>query len=139
MLAQAALIIAVTMPFGFELHLGGILVGLLVLSIFSIGIGALSFSLALVSAGQDWIFWTVQQTVIFPLLLLAGVLLPLDGAPGWLATLADLDPLRYVIDAERALFAGDFAAATVIQGAAAAIAVAGLGLMVGLRAMRRAC
>jgi ABC-2 type transport system permease protein len=29
-------------------------------------------------------FWTVQQTLLFPVLLLAGVLLPVDGAPRWL-------------------------------------------------------
>ncbi|MEO9324109.1 ABC transporter permease [Nocardioides sp. C4-1] len=137
MLAQAALIVAVVTPFSFELHLGGVLVGLAVLSLFSVGIGALSFALAIVSAGQDWIFWTVQQTLIFPLLLLAGVLLPLDGAPGWLRFLADLNPLGYIIEAERALFAGSWPTGTVLRGVAAAAAVAAIGLVVGLRAMRR--
>ena len=83
MLAQAVLIIAVVTPFSFELHLGGILLGLVILSLFSVGVGALSFALAIVSEGQDWLFWTVQQTLIFPILLLAGVLLPVDeSAPG---------------------------------------------------------
>ena len=54
---------------------------------------------------QDWLFWTVQQTLIFPLLLLSGMLLPLDGAPGWLQVAVDANPLTYVVDAERALFA----------------------------------
>lgn len=137
MLAQAVLIIAVVTPFSFDLHLGGVLVGMAVLSLFSVGIGALSFALALVSAGQDWIFWTVQQTLIFPLLLLAGVLLPLDGAPGWLRFLADLNPLGYIIEAERALFAGSWPAETVLQGVVAAAVVAAIGLVVGLRTMRR--
>jgi ABC-2 type transport system permease protein len=137
MLAQAVLIVAVVTPFSFDLHLGGIVVGLAILALFSVGIGALSFALAIVSAGQDWIFWTVQQTLIFPLLLLAGVLLPLDGAPGWLRFAADLNPLGYIIEAERALFAGSFPAGTVLAGAVSAAAVAAVGLVVGLRAMRR--
>lgn len=137
MLAQAVLIVAVVTPFSFDLHLGGVLVGLAVLSLFSVGIGALSFALAIVSSGQDWLFWTVQQTLIFPLLLLAGVLLPLDGAPGWLRFLADLNPLGYIIEAERALFAGSFPADTVGYGVLAAAAVAAVGLVVGLRTMRR--
>ena len=33
-----------------------------------------SLSYALATKGQDWIFWTVQQTLLFPLLLLAGTL-----------------------------------------------------------------
>jgi ABC-2 type transport system permease protein len=106
-----------------------------ILALFSIGVGALSFALALVSKDQDWLFWTVQQTLIFPALLLAGVLLPLEGAPGWLRTAADLNPLKYVVEAERALFAGSFPADTVAYGFLGAGVVAALGLVVGLRAM----
>ncbi|WP_193605331.1 ABC transporter permease [Nocardioides dongkuii] len=136
MLMQTAIILAVVTPFSFDLHLGGVLVGVLLLAGFSVGIGALSFALALVSKDQDWLFWTVQQTVIFPLLLLAGVLLPLDGAPGWLRFLADLNPLTYVVEAVRPLFAGDLPVGTVAAGFAASALVAALGLAVGLRAMR---
>ena len=82
MLMQAAIIVVVVTPFSFDLHLAHVLVGVVLLSLFSIGVGALSFALALAAKDQDWLFWTVQQTLIFPLLLLAGVLLPLDGAPG---------------------------------------------------------
>ena len=137
MLLQTAIILAVVTPTDFEVHLGGVLLGLVVLALFSVGIGALSFALALASKDQEWLFWTVQQTVIFPLLLLGGVLLPLDGAPGWLSFLADLNPLAYIVDAERALFAGTFPVDTVGSGFLAGALVAALGLVVGLRAMRR--
>ena len=137
MLAQTAIILAVVTPFSFDLHLGGVLVGVVILALFSVGIGALSFALALAAKDQDWLFWTVQQTLIFPLLLLAGVLLPLDGAPGWLRTAADLNPLAYVVDAERALFAGSFPADTVLAATLAAGLTAAAGLVVGVRAMNR--
>jgi ABC-2 type transport system permease protein len=137
MLMQTAIILAVVTPFSFELHLGGVLVGVAMLALFSIGVGALSFALALASKDQEWLFWTVQQTLIFPVLLLAGVLLPLQGAPGWLQTAADLNPLTYIVEAERALFAGTFPADTVAAGFLGASVVAALGLVVGLRAMNR--
>jgi ABC-2 type transport system permease protein len=137
MLMQTAIILLVVTPFSFDLHLGGVLVGMVLLSLFSIGVGALSFALALASKNQEWLFWTVQQTCIFPVLLLAGVLLPLQGAPGWLRTAADLNPLKYVVEAERALFDGSFAADTVAYGFIGAGVVALLGLVVGLRAMER--
>ena len=92
MLMQAAIIVIVVTPFSFDLHLAHVLVGVVVLAGFSIGVGALSFALALVSKDQDWLFWTVQQTLIFPVLLLAGVLLPLDGAPGWLRVASHAEP-----------------------------------------------
>ena len=113
MLMQAAIIVVVVTPFSFDLHLAHVLVGVVVLAGFSIGVGALSFALALVSKDQEWLFWTVQQTLIFPVLLLAGVLLPLDGAPGWLRAASHLNPLNYVVEAERALFAGTFPVDTV--------------------------
>ena len=116
MLMQTAIILAVVTPFGFDLHLGGVLVGVAMLALFSVGLGALSFALALASKDQDWLFWTVQQTLIFPLLLLAGMLLPIEGAPGWLQVASDLNPLTYVVEAERALFAGSFAADTIAAG-----------------------
>lgn len=137
MFAQAALIVVVCLPFGFELHLGGALLGMLILGMFCFGLGALSYTLALASKHQEWLFWTVQQTVLFPLLLLAGVLLPLDGGPGWLRTLAAGNPLRYVVDAERTLFAGDVWASTTVKGLVAAALVGALGLAIGVRAMRR--
>jgi ABC-2 type transport system permease protein len=46
--------------------------------------------------------------------------------------------MTYVVDATRALFAGDFPVDVVAQGFAGAAVVAALGLWVGVRAMRRA-
>ncbi len=135
---QTAIIVAVVAPFAFDLHLGGVLLGIVVLVPFSVGLGALSLALAIAAKEQAWIFWTVQQTVIFPLLLLAGVLLPLDGAPGWLQTASDLNPLKYLVDAERALFAGSFPVDTIVSGFAASFVVGALGLWAGVRTMDRA-
>lgn len=137
MLVQTVVIVAVVVPFGFSLHVVGALVGLAVLAVFCVGLGALSYTLALAAKGQDWIFWTVQQTLLFPLLLLAGMLLPVDNGPDWLQTLSRLNPLSYVVDAERALFSGEIVSTTVLGGWAAAAGVAVLGLVVGSRAMRR--
>jgi ABC-2 type transport system permease protein len=135
-MAQAALIIAVVLPFGFRLEPVGVLVGLVIVSLFGVGLGALSYALAVASKGEDWIFWTVQQTFLFPIMLLAGILLPLDGGPGWMQALGRANPLSYVVEAERALFAGDLADAAVAQGAVAAAATCAVGLAVGIRVMR---
>jgi ABC-2 type transport system permease protein len=137
-LAQTVVIIAATVPFGFRLHVTGAVLGLLILAVFCVGLGALSYTLALASKDQEWMFWAVQQTLIFPLLLLAGMLLPIEQGPGWLRTLSRFNPLTYVVDAERALFNGEIISATVAGGVIAAVAVAALGLFVGTRAMRRA-
>ncbi|EXG79810.1 ABC transporter permease [Cryptosporangium arvum] len=137
MLAQTVVLILATIPFGFRLHPVGVLVGLVILSVFCVGLGALSYALALASEGQEWIFWTVQQTLLFPLLLIAGILLPLDDGPGWLKALSHVNPLTYLVDAERVLFDGEVLSTTVGAGLLAAVLVGVGGLWVGIRAMRR--
>ncbi|MQA80736.1 MAG: ABC transporter permease [Streptosporangiales bacterium] len=138
LVVQAVLIVAVVLPFGFRLYPLGALVGLLILAVLGVGLGALSYALALAVRNQEWMFWMVQQTVVFPLLILSGMLLPLDRAPGWMVVASHVNPLTYVIEAERALFAGDFGAAAVWQGAVAALVAAVVGLLVGTRMMNRA-
>ena len=108
------------------------------LSAFCLGLGALSYALALaVARTSEWLFWAVQQTLLFPLLILSGMLLPIENGPGWMQTLSKFNPLSYVVDAERALFNGDIWAATTLTGMLSAAAVGALGLLVGVRAMRR--
>ena len=122
-------------PFGFELHLTGALVGMALLGVFGIGLGALSYALAVAVRKADWMFWMVQQTFLFPLMILSGMLLPLETGPGWMRALAKGNPLAYVLDAERALFAGDLTSSTVAWGFVAAAATAAAGLTVGIRVM----
>lgn len=137
MFVQALIIVLVTLPFGFRAHPLGVLLGLAMLAVFCVGLGALSYTLALAAKNQEWLFWAVQQTLLFPLLLLAGMMLPIDNGPGWLQTMSRFNPLTYVVNAERALFNGSFDASTIGAGALAAGAIAVLGLAVGMRAMRK--
>ncbi|MBX9391640.1 ABC transporter permease, partial [Streptomonospora nanhaiensis] len=83
------------------------------------------------------LFYMVTQMLLFPLLLLSGVLLPLDFGPAWLRAAAAANPVAYIADAERALFAGDFTDPSVAYGALAAVAIAVVGLVLGTRAMRK--
>lgn len=137
LVAQAAVIVLVMLPFGFRLHPLGALLGLVLLAVLGVGISSFSYALALAVRKQDWMFWVVQQTVLFPVMILSGMLLPLEGGPGWMRALARANPLTYVVDAERALFAGDLLAAPVLGGFVAAGVTAALGLTLGIRSMRR--
>jgi len=135
--AQSVIVIAVMIPFGFELHLGGALIGLALLAVFGVGLGSFSYALALAVRKQDWMFWVVQQTFLFPLMILSGMLLPLETGPGWMQTASKLNPLSYLVDAERALFSGDVTSSTVAFGWTAALITAAAGLAVGVRTMIR--
>ncbi|MFZ2527809.1 MAG: ABC transporter permease [Rhodococcus sp. (in: high G+C Gram-positive bacteria)] len=137
LVVQALLITVVAIPFGLAFYPVQVLVGLLILGIFGIGLGALSYALGLAAKGREWLFWGVQQSVIFPLLLLAGMMLPLDAGPGWMQAVAKLNPLTYVVDAERALFTGTLWDADVAWGFVAAFVTCAVGLWVGIRTVNR--
>ena len=79
-------------PFGFELHPAGALVGLALLAVFGVGLGSFSYALAIAVRKQDWMFWVVQQTLLFPLMILSGMLLPLETGPGWMQVAAEVQP-----------------------------------------------
>jgi ABC-2 type transport system permease protein len=131
---QAVIIVLVMLPFGFRFNPLGGLLGIVLLAVFGIGLGSLSYALALAVRKQDWMFWVVQQALLYPLMILSGMLLPLSTGPGWMQAIAKANPLTYVVDAERALFAGQFTS-SVGWGALAAGLTAVVGLTVGIRAM----
>ena len=136
-IVQSLILMAVTIPFGFRLEAAGILIGLPMVAVFAMGLGALSHSLAIATRKNDWMFWMVQQTLLFPLMILSGMLLPLDDAPGWMDALSKANPLTHLVDAERMLFAGQVTDAAVARGAVSAVAVMAIGLWVGIRAVSR--
>ena len=135
---QAVVIVAVMLPFGLRVDALGVLAGLVVLAVFGVGLGSLSYALAVAVRKQEWMFWAVQQTLLFPLMILSGMLLPLEDGPDWMKVAAAVNPLSYLVAAERALLAGDLGSPAVIGGAIAAIATCAVGVFVGVRAMRRA-
>ena len=136
-IVQAAVIALVTIPFGFTVNLAGMLLGLVLLAVFGLGFGALSYSLALASRNHDWMFWGIQQATLFPLMILSGMLLPLENGPAWMQVAAAFNPISYVVAAERSLFAGDIGSLAVVWGFVAVIVLAAIGLAVGIRGMKR--
>ncbi|ROO89646.1 ABC-2 type transport system permease protein [Actinocorallia herbida] len=136
-IVQSLLIVAVALPFGYRADPLGLIAGLALLAVFGIGLGSLSYALALASRKKDWMFWAVQQSLIFPLMILSGMLLPLDDGPAWMRSAASINPISHIVTAERTLLAGDLLTAEVLYGFAAALALAALGLTIGIRAMRR--
>lgn len=136
-IAQALLIVGISLFFGFTADVVGLMIGLALLAVFSIGLGSLSYALALATKDREWLFWGVQQTLIFPLLILSGMLLPLDGGPAWMRVAASVNPINWVVQAERALIVGDLGNPAVVWGWVAALALAAVGLAVGIRGMRR--
>jgi ABC-2 type transport system permease protein len=137
LVVQAALVTVVAIPFGFVLYPLHVLVGLLLLGIFGVGVGAFSNALAVAVRKREWMFWAVQQSLLFPLLILSGMLLPLEAGPRWIQVLGRFNPLTYIVDAERALFSGTFNDPAILWAVLAAILTCAPGLWVGVKQVAR--
>ena len=135
---QAVVMIVIALPFGLVLHPLQMLYGLALLGLFGVGVAALSYALAIAAKNNTSLFYMVSQSVALPLMLLGGVLLPLESGPGWLYIASRFNPLTYVIEAERALFIGEFFSLTVLNGTLVVLAVLVIGLGIGGAAIRRA-
>ena len=137
LVVQAALVTAVAIPFGFVLYPLHVLVGLVILGVFGIGMGAFSNALAVAVRKREWMFWAVQQSLLFPLLILSGMLLPLEAGPQWIQILGKFNPLTWIVNAERALFAGSWTDPAIGWAVLAAVLTCVAGLWVGVRQVQR--
>ena len=138
LLIQALILIAVAVPFGLRLHPLPMLVGLLFLLVFGVGVASLSYALAITSKNDGSLFYLVSHSVSLPLMLLGGVLLPMQMAPDWLYIASRFNPLTYLVEAERALFVGELFSTTVLWGALVSGVVAIVGLAIGSATIKRA-
>lgn len=138
LLIQALILIAVAVPFGLQLHPLPMLVGLLFLLVFGVGVASLSYALAITSKNDGSLFYLVSHSVSLPLMLLGGVLLPMQMAPDWLYIASRFNPLTYLVEAERALFVGELFSTTVLWGALVSGVVAIVGLAIGSATIKRA-
>jgi ABC-2 type transport system permease protein len=74
---------------------------------------------------------------MMPVLLLSGILLPMTIGPEWLQNLSDLMPFKFVVDAVRDSFAGNFGTSSVLWGTAWALVLAAAGTWWGTATFRR--
>lgn len=80
----------------------------------------------------------MTHSITLPLMLLGGVLLPMEAAPRWLYAASHGNPPTYLVEPERALFAGQLVSASVLYGVLAAGWFGLLGLWIGSRTIVRA-
>ncbi|GAA2439988.1 ABC transporter permease [Actinomadura vinacea] len=133
---QAAMLLAAGLALGLRAPVGGLLIGLALVVLLSVGVAALSYVLAMMTRSED-AFAPLLSTLTLPLMLLSGMLLPMTMAPGWLDAVSRATPFRYVVDAVRAAFTGDYAGGAVLRGAAVTLVLVAASLALGALRFRR--
>lgn len=117
LLFQAALIVVVAVGFGLSVGVLDVLGAFALMAVISLMLSAFSYAISLKLRSEDALA-PLLNTISQPLLLTAGILLPLTFAPTWLKRVADWNPFSWATDGVRALFAGDPGADSVWQAAA---------------------
>ncbi|GAA3124655.1 ABC transporter permease [Streptomyces rameus] len=132
MLFQALLLTLVSVGFGLRAPVLGVVAGFALVLALAISLASLSYLLAL-SLPTEYLFAPVINTVVLPLMLLSGILLPMTFAPDWLSALSHLSPFRYIVDAMRDLFVGHYTTDSVLGGAVVAVVLVVGSLTLGTR------
>jgi ABC-2 type transport system permease protein len=114
MLVFDAAVVAIAFGFGFSVHWGGLAVLVVLLGLLMVTVAAWSIATALVTKEISG-FAAIANGINLPILLLAGVLLPISLGPAWMRVLAHFNPLYYLVQASRVLAAGTMSGGAVWQ------------------------
>ena len=106
LLIQAVIITVLALPFGLSVGIGNVVLAYLVLGLMALMLSSVSYAGALKVRSEDALA-PLLNTLFQPILLTAGILLPLSLAPTWLQRVADWNPFSWAVDATRSLFAGN--------------------------------
>ena len=135
---QGVVLIALAFAFGLRGSPAGMVLGLVMVMVVGGACSAASNALALTTKSED-VMAPVLNSIVLPVLLLSGILLPIStatGAPGWLVAVSSVVPTRYVVDGVRAAFADEWSL-TVVWGVTWTLVLFALGTWVGTRTFRK--
>lgn len=134
---QGVLLILAAVVMGLRAPLAGVLIGFVFVALLTISLASLSYALAMkVATPQE--FGPTINALTMPSMLLSGLMLPMTLAPGWLDVLSHFMPFRYLVDAMRDAYVGEYATASMLYGVLVALGLAALAVTVGTRVFRTA-
>jgi ABC-2 type transport system permease protein len=138
-LVQSSLVLILCyVAFGVRPGVGGAMMSLMIVGMLSVALASASYAFAL-HVRQEESLQTVLNTLLLPLFLLSGTLLPItkELAPEWLWILSRLNPIAYVMEAGRAAFKGDFGMYSLMPGVIVLAVMTSVSLWWGMRTFTR--
>ncbi|AWT45517.1 MULTISPECIES: ABC transporter permease [Streptomyces] len=134
---QAVLVVLVALVMGLRAPAPGVLIGFGFVALLTVSLASLSYAVAMkVRTPQE--FGPLVNAVSLPSMLLSGLMLPMSLAPAWLDVLSHFVPFRYLVDAMRDAYLGEYATAHMLYGALVAVGFTALAVTVGTRVFRTA-
>lgn len=133
---QAVILVGLGLALGMDFNAGGIVLGVVLTILLGGACAAASNAFALTVKSED-VMAPVINLVMMPVLLLSGILLPMSFGAQWLDDLANLMPIRHVVDAVRGAFFGDYDLDTLGWGIGWTVALFGLAVSWGVSVFRK--
>lgn len=132
-----AVVVAVGAGLGFSVHWVGLVALWLLLGCLMVITSAFSIATALVTREISG-FAAVINGINLPVLLLAGVLIPMSFGPTWLRVLAHFNPLYYLVQSSRVLASGTLTGTAIWQALAVLVPLCALTLVWATSVVRKA-
>jgi ABC-2 type transport system permease protein len=136
LIVQSLVLILAGVAFGLRAPLPAMLLSFLFIVLVATGLASVSYAVALLLKSED-AFAPLINSVVVPLVLLSGIMLPMTLGPGWLQGFARISPFRYIIDAMREAYAGQYWNAIMVEGLCVAAGTAAVFLWLGSRVFVR--
>ena len=136
LVVQAAVLVLVGVAFGLRAPVAAVFIGFGFIVLVAVGLASVSYATGLLVKSEDS-FAPLVNTVVVPLLLLSGIFLPMTLGHGWLQGVARISPFRYIIDAMREAYQGQYFNTIMVEGIAVAAGMAVLFLWLGSRVFVR--
>ena len=136
LIIQSTILVLAGVAFGLRAPWQAVVLGYVFVVFVAIGLASVSYAVALLLKSED-AFAPLINSVIVPLVLLSGIMLPLNIGPGWLQGIGRISPFRYIIDAMREAYAGHYFDTIVVEGLAVAVGLAAVLMWLGSRVFVR--
>jgi ABC-2 type transport system permease protein len=105
LLFQAVLVTVLATIFGLRVGVFDAVLAYLLLALMTLMLSSMGYALGLALKSEDALA-PMLNTLIQPIMLLSGILLPLYLAPIWLQRVADFNPFSWAVKGVRSTFAG---------------------------------
>jgi ABC-2 type transport system permease protein len=136
LIVQGLVITILAIPLGLALHLVDVLLAYLLYALLALMATVVSYGICLLVRSEAAL-GPLINTVSQPVMLLAGVLLPLTLAPVWIRQVADWNPFYWATLGMRALFAGHPGNPAVWEGLLIVLGLAALATLWSARLFSR--
>ena len=144
MVADFALVVALSLPVlvvGFVLGIGfesgplGVLAFVLIGGLWALAYAGFPYAIALKTGNPAAV--NSSFLLFLPFVFLTTIFLPRDAMTGWMATVADYNPVTYILAALRSLISEGWDAEALLAGIGAALAVGVVSMSIALFTLRQ--